>query len=656
MASTAHSIRAGRAFVELFADDTPLVRGLRRAERRLRDFGQRVQAAGLKVAGLGLAMLGGLAAAGKLFSTLGDHLAKMAKRTGLGAEALSELAYAASLSGTDIDTLEVGVRRMQKAIAGSRDEADGADNAFTELGLSARALAAQSPERQLTMLAEAFSRIADPTRRAALAMKIFGRGGTALLPLFRDGAAGMERLRQEARRLGLSLSGRDAAAAEALHDALDRLGRTVKMTAARIGAALAPVLTELANQLALAAGRASKWISQHRGLILSAAKLAAALLAAGLAIAALGALCAWAASLMGLLATVIAGAAAAFHALAAAIAFLVTPVGAALAALAALGVGLLHASGQGERALAWLGDRFSELAARARASFAGIGDALAAGDLGLAARVLWLALRQEWLRGTTALEHAWLDFRNAFLRIGFDAWSGLLAAVETVWHALEVGWIETVAFLGAAWTRFSAFFTQSWEHLKSAAAKAWVWIKGLFDDSTAESRAAAYGQIDRQREAAIARLQSDKDRALAAREAERQRRREEAETLHQGALDAIGQDALRRKAELERETARRMAENEAELGDARQAWEAALRQARAQREAADAPGGRPPGAPDLGAEFSDAAARVGARGAFVAQNVLGLQAGDATERIAGGIEQIERNTRPLRYADAVSFE
>ncbi|MEY3458647.1 MAG: hypothetical protein RL215_1804, partial [Planctomycetota bacterium] len=43
MAANAQAIRAGRAFVELFADDTKLVRGLRAAERKLQAFGAGVQ-------------------------------------------------------------------------------------------------------------------------------------------------------------------------------------------------------------------------------------------------------------------------------------------------------------------------------------------------------------------------------------------------------------------------------------------------------------------------------------------------------------------------------------------------------------------------------------------------------------------------------------
>ena len=51
--ATTSGIRAGRAFVELFADDSKLVRGLRRAERKLRAFGDSVRNLGLKMAALG---------------------------------------------------------------------------------------------------------------------------------------------------------------------------------------------------------------------------------------------------------------------------------------------------------------------------------------------------------------------------------------------------------------------------------------------------------------------------------------------------------------------------------------------------------------------------------------------------------------------------
>jgi len=99
-----------------------------------------------------------------------------------------------------------------------------------------------------------------------------------------------------------------------------------------------------------------------------------------------------------------------------------------------------------------------------------IGDALAKPLSDMAA---WLGKAAgsitEWIK-------AWLNFRNFFIRIGYDAWHGLLAVVETVWHALEVGWIETTAFFSKAWSSFTGFFAKTWERIKSGAKKAWNWI------------------------------------------------------------------------------------------------------------------------------------------------------------------------------------
>ncbi len=52
MAASAQGIRAGRVFVELFADDTKLVRGLRAAERKLKAFGTGLQSVGKSMLGL----------------------------------------------------------------------------------------------------------------------------------------------------------------------------------------------------------------------------------------------------------------------------------------------------------------------------------------------------------------------------------------------------------------------------------------------------------------------------------------------------------------------------------------------------------------------------------------------------------------------------
>ena len=662
MASNARAIRAGRAFVELFADDTILVRGLRRAEKRLRAFGQSVQRLGLRIAAASAAVMTALFGAAKSFASMGDRIAKMARRTGLSVEALSELEFAASQSGVQLEVLEAGLRRMQRSIYDAERGLSTATDALHELGLSVSALNGLAPEDQFKLLAERISRIEDPTKRAALAMSLFGRGGTALLPLFERGAAGIEELQAKARELGLTMSGEDARAAEVLTDTLDRLWRVVRMGVFRIGAALAPAIKELSERITRITKRVSDWVNRNRHLVVSVAKLAAMALAGGLAIAALGTILVGLAKGIAFLATTISVAMAVFKALAAVIAFLATPVGLVVAAVAALGGVILYVTGAGGRALSWLGDRFRALAERARETFGGIGDALAAGEIGLAARILWLGLKMEWARGVNALEALWLGFRNFFIRIGHDTWTGLLAAVQIVWNAIENGWIDTVAYLGSAWSRFTSFFSVSWERMKAIAARAWEWIKGLFSRSAREGRQEAYTRINRERDAAIERLDSQRDQDLARREAERERRREAAARLHEATLAQLGMENLAKHQELDAEYERRMAENEADLDAARREWQDAIEEARQRRQARDLEGapddiesrlGR--AFEDMGDLLSDQVAKINARGTFVAANVLGLQAGDATDRMAGGIEKIERNTRPLRNAETLSF-
>ena len=665
---SARGIRAGRAFVELFADDSKLVRGLRRAEKRLKAFGDRIRNFGLKIAGLGAAMLAPMLGAAKAFSSMGDQVAKMAKRTGLSVEALSELRFVASQTGTEFESLEMGFRRMQRSIYDAGRGLSTAKDALADLGLRFEDLDGLSPEEQFKLLGEAISRIEDPTKKAAIAMTLFGRTGTNLLPMFARGAKGIEELQEEARRLGLTMSSEDAKAAEDFTDALDKLWKVVKMGVFRVGAALAPVLQQLTDTITGVATKISAWIDQNRQLIVTVMQVAAAILAGGLALAALGTVISGLGSALGVLITVITGVATVFKLLAGVIAFLLSPIGLVIAAVAALGAYLVYATGMGGKALTWLGEKFNVLKEDALTAYQGIADALAAGDIALAAKILWLTLKMEWQRGINFLEKVWLNFRNFFIRIGYDAWSGLLATVEIVWHALEVGWIETVAFLSKAWTKFTSFFSRTWEHMKAWAKKAWTWIKGLFDDSTAESRAATYSEIDSQREAAIAEIDNAEQRDLAQREADRQRKREEAASLHEATLAEIGRENLRKHSELDAEYERRMTENETDLEAARDEWKQAIDQARKKRQAKESEAG-PEGldsADDiidranqamsgLGDLLGDQAAKIGSQGTFNASNVLGLQAGGASDRMANGIDKIERNTRPLRNAQELSF-
>jgi hypothetical protein len=649
MANTG-AIRAGRAFVELFADNTHLVRGLRAAERKLRAFGDSIRTMGFKMMSIGAAMLAPLASSAKAFSTLGDSVAKMAKRTGLSVESVSELSYAASQSGIEIEALENGIRKMQRSIYDAGRGLSTAVDALKSLGLSYRQLENLSPEEQFKLIADRLNRIQDPTRKAAIAMMLFGRSGTALLPLFEQGAAGLDALQQEARRLGLTMSGEDARAAEVFNDTLDRLWSVVKMMAFQVGAALAPALQKMVEAIIEVLVKVNTWIQQNRQVIVMITKFAAALVAGGAAMVVLGTAISGLGLAFGKLSAIITGIGAVLKTLGSAIAFLTSPIGLVIAAVAALGAYLIYTTDIAGKAVDWLGQKFSILKDDALAAYQGIADAMVAGDMALAAKILWLTLKMEWTRGVNVLEKAWLNFRNFFIRIGYDAFYGMLAAAQTVWHGLEVGWIETTAFFSRTWQGFVSFFAKTWENIKAGAQKTWNWIKSLFDESfdlQTENKL-----VEDQRQRAIASIEDEKQRKLAEREAERQSQRDQAARTNDATLEEIGRQHAEKYQALDAEYDARMAENTKDLAAARKEWKDSIQRAKDKR--AEKELEKPAAVEkantawmDVGDVLTEAANKISVTGTFNATAAWGLGTGSAADRTAKATEETARNTKRI---------
>ncbi len=460
--ASSQGIRAGKAFVELFADDTKLVRGLKAAEKRLKAFGAGVQSIGTKLFGLGAAAVAPLLATTNVFADMGDQLAKMSARTGISVEALSELGYAAEQSGADLETLEGGVRKMQKFLVEAAQGSKGAGDTLSKLGLRLSDLGRLTPDQQFELLADRISKIQDPAIRAATAMEVFGKTGTSLLPMMQDGAKGIEALKQQARDLGLVISTEDAKAAETFGDTLDDLWKVIKSGVFAIGAALAPLLQDLATSAIRVAKVTADWVRQNKGLIVTVFKIAAGVAAAGAVLVVLGTLISGVGAAFGVAASLITGIGTVLGVLGTVIGALLSPIGLVSAAVVGLGAYLLYASGVGSEAIQWLADTFNALKDDALAAWQGIGDALAAGDLALAAKILWLTLKMEWQKGIAFLQEHWIAFKEFFLSIATDAFYGVVGLLIDAWAGLQVAWIETTAFMADAWTVFTSGLTKGW--------------------------------------------------------------------------------------------------------------------------------------------------------------------------------------------------
>jgi len=348
------AIRAGAAFVELFADDSKLVRGLQLASYKLRKFGTQISAMGRTMMMAGAAIAAPLVASAKIFSSAGDRLGKLSKRTGIAVEALSELEFAAERSGSNLDGVEKSVRRMQRSIYDLERGLSTSKDAFGDLGLSLQDLQGLSPDEQFMLIASRLRAVQDASKKAAIAQQLFGRSGTELLPLLDS----VEELRQRAHELGLTISTEDAEAAEHFTDVMGDVWRVIRRTGFAVGASLAPTLQDLAGRIVEAGRRARQWVEANQEAVMSVAKLAVALIGGGALLFAVGKLI----SLLGGLLKAVSFAAKAVHGLGQAFLWLAAnPVVGVIALASAAVIGLAYAMDRAQRYTAKLSDEAQKL-------------------------------------------------------------------------------------------------------------------------------------------------------------------------------------------------------------------------------------------------------------------------------------------------------
>lgn len=281
MAGSAGAVRAGGAYIEIFAKDGAFQQAMTRTANKLKAVGASVRTFGAGLMGIGTAVVSPILASAQAFATVGSALNDMSARTGVATEALSVLKFAAEQTGTDMAGVETAVKKMQKAIFAAGQGSEEAANALAMVGLSAADLAGLSADEQMGKIADGLMAIEDPGTRAAVAMAIFGKSGTAILPMLEGGSAGMSRFAAEAKRLGLVMDGETAAKADALGDAIDKLKAAMMMAFIQVGSAVAPILTAIAEKLATGAAAVGNFISENQQLVVTALKVAAAVVAIG---------------------------------------------------------------------------------------------------------------------------------------------------------------------------------------------------------------------------------------------------------------------------------------------------------------------------------------------------------------------------------------
>ena len=194
--------------------------------------------------------------------TAGKSAKATSKELGITAEEVQELGFAATRSNVSVNSLNSGIRSLERRSADARRGNKSLLEGFGRLGVKVTdANGKLKPVVQLFgEIADGFTKIKSEGDRASLAMTVAGDGGRSLLPLFLKGSKGIDTLRRRARVLGFVLENETVDAIDKVGASITDLGLLLRGLTRRIAVGLLPMVERLTN-------RTVDWFIANRELI-----------------------------------------------------------------------------------------------------------------------------------------------------------------------------------------------------------------------------------------------------------------------------------------------------------------------------------------------------------------------------------------------------
>jgi len=188
-----------------------------------------------------------------------EALDKMAQRLGVSVEWLSTMAYAAQQSGADLNALELALKTVSKNASDTAKGTGEAKDSFAQLGIEVNDSSGhlKGADKILEEVADKLSLYQDGAQKSALAQRIFGESGAALIPLLNQGADGMERLRDQARAAGAEISKLTSKEAAEFLDRINELRTVATGLGNEMAKLVLPSLNKIVEAMILGARQGS---------------------------------------------------------------------------------------------------------------------------------------------------------------------------------------------------------------------------------------------------------------------------------------------------------------------------------------------------------------------------------------------------------------
>ena len=178
-----------------------------------------------------------------------DQLGKVSLKLGIATEQLASLRFAAEMSGVATNTLDMALQRMTRRVSEAAIGTGEAQGALKELGLDARALASQAPDKIFMRVVEALNKVKSESDKVRLAFKLFDSEGVGLLQLIKEGPSSIRSLMSEAKASGIAPDQSEVDRTTKFVDEWTRLANATRGLKEQLTIAIAPSVTKMGSGL-----------------------------------------------------------------------------------------------------------------------------------------------------------------------------------------------------------------------------------------------------------------------------------------------------------------------------------------------------------------------------------------------------------------------
>ncbi len=178
-----------------------------------------------------------------------DHLNDLSQKTGIAVETLGGFGFAASQSGSSLDSAAAAIGKLNKTIAEAAAGSKQAAEPFKQMGIDIRDSVTgnlKTADQVMYEVAQRFQLYEDGPNKAALAMRLFGKSGADLIPMLNEGAEALRNNVEWFEKYG-GVSTETAQAADRFNDTIGKLHALSGAFGNYLAAAFLPVLQGVAD-------------------------------------------------------------------------------------------------------------------------------------------------------------------------------------------------------------------------------------------------------------------------------------------------------------------------------------------------------------------------------------------------------------------------